>query len=126
MFHVSGGAFKALFILAGFLALAALGCEYLESEEDVEAAILKPPSIRSIIDEADELNLGPVDLLERRRNAAIEDLEELYEERIDKVSSDAAERRLERRFERQTERLNANYDRRRARLEERLAADADG
>ena len=126
MFHVSGGAFKALFILAGFLVLAALGCEYLELEEDVEAEILKPPSVRSIIDEADELNLSPVDLLERRRNAAIEDLEELYEERIDEASSDAAVQRLERRLERQTERLNANYDRRRARLEERLDADADG
>ena len=119
---VSGRVLPILVVLAGILLVSMLGCGYVEVDE--EAALLEPPSVRSIIDEADELGLEPADLLERRRRAAIEDLEEIYEERIDDASGDRAVARLERQLERQTDKLNSNYDRRLERLEDRL--DRDG
>ena len=109
-----------LFVALAALAVALVSCGYIETEESVEAKLLEPPSVREIIDDADELGLEPIDLLERRRDAAIEDLEELYAERIDEASSDRASERLERQLNRALDQLNENYDRRLARLEDRL------
>ena len=44
--------------------------------------------------------LDPEDLLDRRRSAAIEDLEDLYQDRMDDAPSDRAIDRLERQLDR--------------------------
>ncbi len=53
---------RFLTVAALFLSLLAFmsvsGCEYLE-KEDPESKILEPPSVREIIDDAEELSLGP-------------------------------------------------------------------
>ena len=64
-----------------------------------------------------------VDLLDRRRAAAHEDLEDLYLDRMDEARNDRAITRLEARLDRARARLDENYDRRRDRLEERLERD---
>ena len=99
--------------------LVSLGCEYINTG-DAEEKILTPPSVRQIMDDADELGLRPLNLLERRRTAAIEDLEDLYQDRMDDVPTDRAFERLERQLERATDRLNNNYDQRKDRLKARL------
>ncbi len=101
--------------------LVSLGCEYINTG-DVEEKILTPPSVRQIMDDADELGLGAEDLLELRRNAAIEDLEDLYQDRMDDAPTDRAFERLERQLDRATDRLNNNYDERKERLKARLGA----
>ena len=111
--------------LALLLLSLPLGCEYLnlESEVDEETAILTPPSVREIIDDADGLGLGPKNLLRRRRDAAHEDLDELYQDRKDEARNDRAITRLGAQLDRARTRLDDNYDRRQDRLEERLARD---
>ena len=120
--------------MTGFLTAAVLfvslmafmsvsGCEYLETEGDEEVKILTPPSVREIIDDAEELGLEPVDLLARRRAAAHKDLVELYDERKDDAVNDRAIRRLDAQLGRASDRLDENYDRREERLEERLERD---
>lgn len=99
--------------------LVSLGCEYIDTG-DAEEKILTPPSVRQIMEDADELGLRPLNLLERRRNAAIEDLEDLYQDRMDDVPTDRAFERLERQLDRATDRLNNNYDQRKDRLKARL------
>ena len=99
--------------------LVSLGCEYLDTEDE-EEKILTPPSVRQVMEDADELGLRPLNLLERRRNAAIEDLEDLYQDRMDDVPTDRAFERLERQLDRATDRLNNNYDQRKDRLKARL------
>ena len=99
--------------------LVSLGCEYINTG-DVEEKILTSPSVRQIMDDADELGLKPLDLLERRRKAAIEDLDDLYQDRKDDSPTDRAFERLDRQLERATARLNKNYDLREVRLKERL------
>ena len=110
--------FLALMVLVVVAGLP--GCEYFEDEKDEEAKILEPPTVREIIDDADELGLQPHNLLRRRRAAAVEDLEELYHERMDDARGDRAIERLERQLERQLDRLHRNYDVRQDRLEDRL------
>ena len=110
-----------LFSLLAFMSVS--GCEYLETEVDEEVKILTPPSVREIIDDAEELGLEPVDLLARRRAAAHKDLEELYDERKDEAVNDRAIRRLDAQLGRAGDRLDENYDRRQDRLEERLERD---
>ena len=99
--------------------LVSLGCEYINTG-DAEEKILTPPSVRQIMDDADELGLRPLGLLERRRNAAIEDLEDLYQDRKDDAPTDRAFERLDRQLDRATDRLNTNYDQRKDRLQARL------
>ena len=101
--------------------LVSLGCEYINTG-DVEEKILTPPSVRQIMEDADELGLRPLNLLERRRNAAIEDLEDLYQDRMDDAPTDRAFERLERQLDRAIDRLNNNYDERKERLKARLDA----
>ena len=101
--------------------LVSLGCEYLDTE-DAEEKILTPPSVRQIMDDAEELGLKPKNLLKRRRSAAIEDLEDLYQDRMDDAPTDRAFERLERQLDRATDRLNNNYDQRKDRLKARLDA----
>ena len=101
--------------------LVSLGCEYIDTG-DAEEKILTPPSVRQIMEDAEELGLEPLDLLERRRLAAIEDLEDLYQDRKDDAPTDRAFERLERQLERAIVRLNDNYDQRLERLEARLEA----
>ena len=115
MLGIRRGVFLAVAVAA---LLSAMGCEYLETDE--EAKLLQPPSVRAIIDDAEELGLEPKDLLKRRRAAAKEDLEELYEERMDEARGDRAIERLERQLDRALTRLDRNYDQRLSRLEERL------
>ena len=67
--------------------LVSLGCDYIDTG-DAEEKIQTAPSVRDIMDDAEELGLEPEDLLERRRIAAIEDLEELYQERMDDAPTD--------------------------------------
>ena len=110
-----------LFSLLAFMSVS--GCEYLETEVDEEVKILTPPSVREIIDDAEELGLELVDLLARRRAAAHKDLEELYDERKDEAVNDRAIRRLDAQLGRASDRLDENYDRRQDRLEERIARD---
>ena len=98
--------------------LVSLGCEYIDTG-DAEEKILTPPSVRQIMDDADELGLRPLGLLERRRNAAIEDLEDLYQDRKDDAPTDRAFERLDRQLDRATDRLNNNYDQRKDRLKAR-------
>ena len=101
--------------------LVSLGCEYLDTG-DAEEKILTPPSVREIMEDADELDLRPLNLLERRRNAAIEDLEDLYQDRKDDAPTDRAFERLDRQLDRSIVRLNNNYDQRKDRLKARLDA----
>ena len=110
-----------LFSLLAFMSVS--GCEYLEKEGDEEVKILTPPSVREIIDDAEELGLEPVDLLARRRAAAHKDLVELYDDRKDDAVNDRAIRRLDAQLGRAGDRLDENYDRREERLEERMARD---
>lgn len=117
--------FPFLALLAVLFAASFAGCEYFSVEEDEEAKILEPPSVREIIDDADELGLRPRNLLQRRRAAAVEDLEDLYQERMDDARGDRAIERLERQLERQTDRLHRNYDVRLERLEDRLDREAE-
>ena len=109
-----------LIVALSALAFALVACDYIETGESLEAKLLEPPSVSEIIDDADELGLEPTDLLERRRTAAIEDLEEIYADRIDEASSDRAAERLEKQLVRALKKLNTNYDRRLSRLEDRL------
>ena len=104
--------------------LVSLGCEYLDVE-DAEEKILTPPSVRQIMDDAEELGLKPKNLLKRRRSAAIEDLEDLYQDRMDDAPTDRAFERVERQLERAMARLNKNYDQRLERLEARLEREAE-
>ena len=104
--------------------LVSLGCEYIYTG-DQEEKILTPPSVRDIIDDADGLGIEPVDLLEQRRNAAKEDLEELYQDRMDDAPTDRAVERLGRQLDRVLVRLDNNYDQRLERLEERLERERD-
>ena len=99
--------------------LVSMGCEYIDTG-DGEEKILTPPSVRQIMDDADELGLRPLGLLERRRTAAIEDLEDLYQDRKDDAPTDRAFERLDRQLDRATDRLNTNYDQRKDRLQARL------
>ena len=101
--------------------LVSLGCEYLDTG-DAEEKILTPPSVREIMEDADELDLRPLNLLERRRNAAIEDLGDLYQDRKDDAPTDRAFERLDRQLDRSIVRLNNNYDQRKDRLKARLDA----
>ena len=101
--------------------LVSLGCEYLDLDSaDEEEKILTPPSVRDIIDDADALGMRPKNLLNRRRSAAKEDLEELYQDRMDDAPTDRAVDRLERQLDRALARLDNNYDQRLERLEQRL------
>ena len=109
-------------VLLSLALMLVLGCEYI-GPVDEEERILTPPSVREIIDDAEELGLEPMDLLERRRMAAIEDLNDLYQDRMDDASGDRVIQRLERQLERALDLLNDNYDRRKARLEARLEGD---
>ena len=104
--------------------VVSMGCEYLDSG-DVEEKILTPPSVSDIIDDADGLGIEPLDLLERRRSAAIEDLEELYQDRMDDAPTDRAVDRLERQLDRALARLDNNYDQREERLKKRLDRDKE-
>ncbi len=113
----------AVLFLSLLAFMSVLGCEYLEKEGDPKAKILEPPSVREIIDDAEELSLDPVDLLDWRRAAAHEDLEELYLDLMDEAVNDRAITRLEAQLERDRTRLDENYDRRQDRLEERIARD---
>ena len=114
------GFFRMVTFLGLMLALlVSLGCEYLDTG-DAEEKILTPPSVRQVMDDADELGLRPLNLLERRRTAAIEDLEDLYEDRKDDAPTDRAFERLDRQLDRATDRLNTNYDQRKDRLKARL------
>ena len=99
--------------------LVSLGCDYIDAG-DVEEKILTAPSVRDVMDDAEELSLDPKDLLDRRRSAAIEDLEELYQGRMDDAPTDRAIERLDRQLERAMARLNTNYDQRAERLKVRL------
>ena len=99
------------------------GCEYLETEGDDEAKILTPPSVREVIDDAEELGLQPLNLLRRRRDAAHRDLEELYDDRKDEGVNDRIITRLDAQLERARDRLDENYDRRKDRLRERMSRD---
>ena len=99
--------------------LVSLGCEYIDTG-DGEEKILTPPSVRQIMDDSEELGLGPLNLLERRRLAAVEDLEDLYQDRKDDSPTDRAFERLDRQLERATARLNKNYDQREDRVKERI------
>ena len=99
--------------------LVSLGCEYLDTEDE-EEKILTPPSVRQVMEDSDELGLRPLNLLERRRSAAIEDLEDLYQDRKDDAPTDRAFERLDRQLERGIARLNENYDQREDRLKARL------
>ena len=101
--------------------LVSMGCEYIDTG-DGEEKILTPPSVRQIMDDAEELGLRPLGLLERRRTAAIEDLEDLYQDRKDDAPTDRAFERLDRQLDRATDRLNNNYDERKDRLQARLDA----
>ena len=101
--------------------LVSLGCEYLNTG-DAEEKILTPPSVREIMEDAEELDLRPLNLFERRRNAAIEDLEDLYQDRMDDAPTDRAFDRLERQLDRAIVRLNNKYDQRKDRLKARLKA----
>ena len=105
--------------------LVPLGCDYIESG-DVEGRILTPPSVREVIEDAEGLGLKPQDLLERRRRAALKDLEELYQDRMDDAPTDRAVRRLEPQLERAKARLDENYDLRKDRLQRRLDREAGG
>ena len=118
MFSVRG--VLLLFVALAALAFALVACDYIGTGEALDAKLLEPPSVREIIEDADELGLEPVDLLKRRRAAAIEDLEEIYADRIDEASSDRAAERLEKQLVRALKKLNTNYDRRLSRLEDRL------
>ena len=95
------------------------GCDYLDTGDE-EEDILTPPSVSDIIDDADALGMRPKNLLQRRRNAAKEDLEELYQDRMDDAPTDRAVDRLERQLDRALARLDNNYDQRLERLEQRL------
>ena len=110
-----------LFSLLAFMSVS--GCEYLETEGDDEAKILTPPSVREVIDDAEELGLDPVNLLGRRRAAAHKDLEELYDDRKDEAVNDRIITRLDAQLERARDRLDENYDRRKDRLRERMSRD---
>ena len=106
-----------------FLALLApLACEYFESSSD-EEKIVTPPSVRDVMEDAEDLALDPIVLFERRRTSALEDLEELYDKRMDDAATDRAVERLERQHDRAISRLNNNYDQRKERLEERIERD---
>ena len=99
--------------------LVSMGCEYIDTG-DGEEKILTPPSVRQIMEDAEELGLLPLGLLELRRTAAIEDLEDLYQDRKDDAPTDRAFERLDRQLDRATDRLNTNYDQRKDRLQARL------
>ena len=102
------GFFKAAAVSLALLLLSLpLGCEYLdlESAVDEETAILTPASVQEIMDDSDELGLGPKNLLKRRRAAAHEDLDELYQDRMDEAVNDRAIRRLEAQLDRARTRL---------------------
>ena len=103
--------------------LVSLGCDYIDAGDE-EEKLLTAPSVGDIMDDSEELGLEPEDLLERRRSAAIEDLEELYQDRMDDAPTDRAIERLERQLERAIVRLNTNYDRREERLEDRREQEA--
>ena len=104
--------------------LVSLGCEYLDTEDE-EEKILTPPSVRQIMDDAEELGLKPKNLLKRRRSAAEDDLRDLYQDRMDDAPTDRAFERLERQLDRALVRLNKNYDQRLERLEARLEREAE-
>ena len=111
--------------LVVFLSLAlmlVLGCEYI-GPVDEEDKILTPPSVREVIEDAEELDMKPLELLKLRRAAAREDLEELYQDRMDDAVGDRSIQRLERQLERALDRLDDNYDQRKSRLEARLESD---
>ena len=113
-----------LALLVSMVSMVSMGCDYIDTggeEEKIQTA----PSVRDIMDDAEELGLEPEDLLDRRRSAAIEDLEELYQERMDDAPTDRAIERLERQLERAIVRLNNNYDRREERLKDRLERERD-
>ena len=120
MFSVRG---RLLLFVLLVLAVSLVACEYLEKAGSQEAKLLEPPSVRKVIDDADELGLGPVDLLCRRQNAAVDDLEELYADRIDEAPSDRAADRLGRQRDRAVVRLQDNYSRRQERVNDRLRSD---
>ena len=105
--------------------LAPLACEYFESSSD-EEKILTPPSVRDIMEDAEDLNLKPLDLFKRRRASALEDLEELYDKRMDDAATDRAVERLERQHDRAVSRLENNYDQREERLKERIEREQAG
>ena len=108
-----------LALLVSMVSMVSMGCDYIDTGDE-EEKIQTAPSVRDIMDDAEELGLEPEDLLDRRRSAAIEDLEELYQERMDDAPTDRAIERLERQLERAIVRLNNNYDRREERLKDRL------
>ena len=112
-------------LLCLLLVVALAGCDELglESSKDLETELLTPPSVQEVMDESDKLGLDPEDYLERRREAAKEDLTELYEERMDDASDRGVER-LEAQLGRALDRLDDRYDQREERLEARLAREA--
>ena len=119
------GLFRMAMVFGCVLALVVLaGCDYLDTG-DVEEKILTPPSVREIMDDAEELDLDPKELLERRREAAKEDLEELYQDRMDDAPTDRAVERLDRQLDRALVRLDTNYDHRLERLNQRLERERD-
>ena len=111
--------------LFGFMLvlLVSLGCDYIDAG-DAEEELLTPPSVREIMEDAEELGLEPGDLLERRRSAAVDDLNDLYQDLMDDAPTDRAFERLERQLERALVRLNTNYDQRAERLRIRLDREA--
>ncbi len=112
---------KLALVLSLVFVLAMAGCDLLslDKSKDLEAELLTPPSVQEVIDEADKLGLDPEDYLERRREAAKEDLTELYEERMDDANDRGVER-LEAQLQRALERLDEKYDQRLERLLARL------
>ena len=119
MLGIRRGVFLAVAVAA---LLSAMGCEYFKTDE--EAKLLQPPSVRTIIDDAEELGLESEYLLCRRFAASGDDLKELYEDRMDEAPGDRAIRRLERQLGRALAKLDRNYDRRLERLRDRLEEDA--
>ena len=117
---------KTIIVLASFSALlVSLGCDLIESVGG-EEKILTPPPVGEIIETADKLGLKPKDLLERRRQAALRELDEFYQEQMDEALTDRAIRRLERQLERSRSKLEENYDLRKDRLQQRLERESGG
>ena len=103
--------------------LVSLGCDYIDAG-DAEEKLLTPPSVREIMEDAEEFGLEPNYILERRRIVAEDDLKDLYDDRMDGAPTDRAFERLKRQLARAIVRLNNNYDQREERLRIRLDREA--
>ena len=109
----------------GFLLmfLVLLERDYIESAV-VEGRIRTPPLVREIVEDARESGLEPQDLLQRRRRAALKNLDEFYQERMDEELAGWAVLRLERQLERSRAKLEENYSLRKASLQRRFDREA--